>query len=203
MGSADFIHNRQEFTGGPLTLDEMIKILSVLENPPEAANIRKALRFYQAPEVAEYKWGKLDELMRSLKKYETPVSKDVLDLVKKAKAVLVIGSGFGGVLKSIASVMDKGSLIVAVERDDFDAPAFLNAKSSLKETCRQLCMLGARVELFLGDSHAQKLVQAVEGYAPFDFVLVNGDDKDAENYAPMAYVMGRVKDSGIGIIYRE
>ena len=39
-----------EFNEGPMTLDEFIKIMSLFENPPEAAMVRKALRFYEVPE---------------------------------------------------------------------------------------------------------------------------------------------------------
>ena len=197
----------QEWTTGEITLDEMIKLLSIIENPDGAANVRKALRFYEAPEMTDWKVTPLVDFMPALKRYDCPYSKEelepMLDLVKGAKAVLVVGAGFGGVLKRMAALMPKGSTLVAVENPDSDVPAYLNRTASLKETCRQLCVLGAKVELFLGDSHADKLVRAVEAFAPYDFIFMNGDQLDADNYGPMGYVMGRASGSGIGIVYRE
>ena len=116
---------------------------------------------------------------------------------------MVVGAGFGGELKRIASVLAKGTTIVAVENPKKDVPEYLNLVASLKETCRQLCSLGATVELLLGDPESPKVVSAVEGYAPYDFVFVNGSAKDAENYGPMARVMGFVNGSKVEITYRE
>ena len=75
--------------------------------------------------------------------------------------------------------------------------------ASLKETCRQLMVLGAKVELFLGDCKLPKLINAVEGYAPYDFVFVNGGDEDAANYGPMGKIMGHAQGTAIRISYRE
>ena len=192
MGSMMDFAKTQEWTTGPLTLDERIKLLAVIEHPDTADGVRKALRFYQAPETA----------VPDLRKLECPYTKQelapVLNLVKGAKAILVVGAGFGGVLKQLVAVMPKGSLAVAVERPQEE----LNLTASLKETCRQLMTLGANVELFLGDSRSKKLRDAIEAYAPFDFIFVSGSDDDEENYSHMGRIIGRA-GATIEIIYRE
>ncbi len=202
MGMMDFVKT-QEWTTGPLTLDEMIKLFSIIDSPETADNVRKALRFYEAPDTVKAQWKEVGEILERLKVYDCSLPKEVVDellnLVKGSKAVLIVGAGFGGLMKRIVSVMPKGSLVVAVENPQDD---YRNQKASLKEICRQSSVLGARVELFLGDSKAQKLIQAIEGYAPYDFALV-AKGRGEEQYGPMAKVMGIVDDSGIEIVYRE
>ncbi len=199
MGSADFIHNRQEFTTGPLTLDEMIKLYSIIDNPSKATDIRRALRFYEMPDYEDYQWGNMKELMLTLKHYAFPQNKNevkaMLKLVAGSKAVLEIGSSFGGTLKHLASVLPKGATIVSVDMPSEETPTYLNAQASLKEVCRQLSILGANVQLFLGDSHASSLVHAIEGYAPYDFIFIDGDHtyegvkKDWENYGQLGRIV--------------
>ena len=77
MGMMDFIKT-QEWTTGPLTLDEMIKLFSVIENPQEADNIRKALRFYDPPGVSDPK-VRLAAPLSALHKYANPYPKEYLD----------------------------------------------------------------------------------------------------------------------------
>ena len=190
-----------EFTNGPLTLDEMIKIVSLLENPKEAVHIRKALRFYVVPEDIEYKWGENQKTMTILNHYSNPQSKAELDWMlkiiedNKCGSLLEIGSSFGGTLKRMAAVMPKGSQIVAVDMPADETPKFLNPVDSLKETCGQLCKLGANVELFLGDSQNSKIVEAVSAYGPYDFIFIDADHTylgmktDWENYGPMGRIV--------------
>ena len=202
MGMMDFV-KPQEWTTGPLTLDEMIKLFSIIDDPSSADNIRKALRFYEAPKTVKAEWKEVGEMLERLKVYDCHLPMEtveqILSLAKGAKAVLVVGAGFGGILKRVVSVMPKGSLIVAVEQPQDD---YRNQAASLKETCRQLMILGAKVELFLGNSLSPKLVQAVEGYAPFGFALV-AKGQGEEQYGPMARLMGIVDDAGVEIVYRE
>lgn len=189
-----------EFTTGPLTLDEMMKILSLLENPPEADGVRKALRFYEMPARRDYSWGKLHEMMKMLEGYACPQKKSELDrmikLVAGSKAVLEIGSSFGGTLKHMASVLPRGCTVVAVDLPWDETPRFLNAMPSLKEVCRQLGILGANVQLIIGDSHLKSVVERVSEYGPYDFVFIDGDNSyegrkaDWENYGPMGRMVG-------------
>lgn len=189
-----------EFTGGPLTLDEMIKIISLMENPPEAEFIRKALRFYEVPKhLKEFKWGNNAELMKMLTHFDNPQSEwelsKMLDIVRGKTKVLEIGSSFGGTLKRIASVMTKGSLLVSVDLPVDDTPKFLNPQETLKENCRKIGLLGGHVELFMGNSHSKQVIDAVRTYAPFDFCFIDGDHsyqgvkEDFENYAPMCKIV--------------
>jgi hypothetical protein len=190
-----------EFTQGPLTLDEMMKIVSLLENPAEAAAIRKALRFYEIPIGLEYKWGKNEDTMKAMDHFAHPQNDwemaEMLKIIAEndCKALLEVGSSFGGTLKRMASVMPQGSQIVAVDLPLDSTPKYLNPVDSLKETCRQLGKLGAKVELFLGDSHSAKIVEAVSGYGPYDFIFIDGDHSyegmkaDWENYGPMGRIV--------------
>ena len=72
-----------EFTSGPLVLDEIMKIVSLLENPPEAANVRKALRFYEMPDkhYSDYQWGANKELMQMLQHYACPQDNEELSML--------------------------------------------------------------------------------------------------------------------------
>jgi len=211
-----------EFTTGPLTLDEMMKILSLLENPEDAKSVRQALRFYAMPEQDSYSWAPLESIMRDLKLRSCPQRKEdiekLLPLVAGSKAVLEIGSGFGGMTKQLASVMPRGCTYVAVEKN-LTEPAYLNPNASLREVCRQLSILGANVELILGDSHAPSTVERISHYAPFDFVFVGtGDKVDFEHYSQMGRMTGIVgsmideiaatgahveRFGNIGVVYRE
>lgn len=195
-----------EFPSGNLTLDETLKILSLLNNPPEAAMIRKALRFYEIPKELDYAWGdeflphKFRTVWEILCHFAFPQSRKELDwmlgFVKGKTSLLEIGSSFGGTLKELASVMMKGSTIVSVDLDCDTTPKCLHPLDSLKETCRQLSTLGANVELIIGDSHSQQVVNRVADYAPYDFVFIDGDHtyegvkQDWENYGPMGRIVG-------------
>ncbi len=206
MGSImDFVHNRQEFTSGPLTLDEIVKILSLFNNPKEAEDIRRALRFYSPPkaETLHPLAKMLPEIEKYAEQFDGEYLKTLLANTAGKKAVLYVGAGVGGTLKRMAAVMPKGALLVAVEAKDQGAPDYCNPTASLKETCRQLSVLGANVQLFIGDAKSSQVISAVESYAPYDFIFVNGDDVDFHNYAPFGYCTGRVQGSGIEVLYRE
>ena len=192
-----------EFTRGPLTLDEAMKIVSLLENPPEAAMVRKALRFYEIPKALnpkDYKWGRNNELMEMLEHYSCPQNPDelawMLERIKGARSLLEVGSSFGGTLKRMAAVMTKGSRIVSVDLACDSTPSFLNPLDSLKDTCRKIGLMGGNVELFIGNSHAPETVEAVRKYGPYDFGFIDGDHsydgvkQDWEDYGPMCKVVG-------------
>lgn len=192
-----------EFTNGPLTIQEVIKIISLLENPPEADMVRKALRFYAVPERLldhnAYTWGENKAGMEVLFHYESPQDKTelawLLEHVRGKRSLLEIGSSFGGTLRRMASVMPKGSRIVSVDLPIDSTPQFLNPLASLKDTCRQIGLLGAQVELFVGNSHNPEVIEAVRKYGPFEFAFIDGDHsydgvkQDWENYGPMCKVV--------------
>ena len=192
-----------EFNYGPLTLHEQMKIVSLMENPPEAAMVRKALRFYEIPSTLkwpDYKWGENRNLMKILEHYSSPQNPDelawMLERVKGCRSLLEVGSSFGGTLRRMASVMPKGSKIVSVDLPCDSTPKFLNPLDSLKNACQQIGWLGARVELFVGDSHSPDTVAAVRAHGPYDFAFIDGDHsydgvkRDWLDYGPMCKVVG-------------
>ena len=192
-----------EFCEGALTIEETMKIISLLENPPEAAMVRKALALYAIPErITEFKWGENNELMRVLGHLENPQDASelarMLKIVAGKRSLLEIGSSFGGTLKRMASVMPKGSLIASVDWPNHDpgVPEFLSTISSLKDTCKKIAYMGGNVQLFLGDSHDPDTIAAVGKYAPFEFGFIDGDHSyegasaDWENYGPMCGIVG-------------
>ena len=193
-----------EFTSGPLTLDEMMKIVSLMENPPEAAMVRKALRFYQIPAALQhddgYQWGENKNMMKTLLHYSCPQNHEelqwMLSHIKGKSSLLEVGSNFGGTLKQMASVLKKGAKVVSVDLPIDATPKCLNPVASLKDACFKLGLLGAKVNLILGNSHEADVIEAVRDLGPFDFGFIDGDPSydgvqaDWQNSGPMCKTVG-------------
>jgi hypothetical protein len=193
-----------EFNRGPLTLDEMMKIVSLMENPPEAAMVRKALRFYEIPSALKhdegYTWGDNKNLMKTLLHYSCPQNQEelnwMLSHVRGKDSLLEVGSNFGGTLKQMAAVLNKGATVVSVDLPIDTTPKCLNPVASLKDTCWKLGLLGAKVNLILGNSHDADVIEEVRDLGPFDFGFIDGDHSyegvkaDWENYGPLCKVVG-------------
>ena len=189
-----------EFNTGPLTLEETMKVFSLLENPPEAAMVRKALKFYEIPTDLEFKWGHNKDMMTIMRHFDNPQQPwelaQMLKIVAGKRSLLEIGSSFGGTLRRMASVMPKGSLIVSVDLPCDETPKALNPLDTLKDVCRKIGLMGGNVELFVGDSHDEETVAAVRKYTPFEFGFIDGDHSyagvkaDWENYGPMCGIVG-------------
>ena len=192
-----------EFSHGPLTLSEQMKIVSLMENLPEAAMVRKALRFYEIPATLrwpDYKWGTNSELMKMMEHYECPQNPDelawMLERIRGKRSLLEVGSSFGGTLKRMASVLLKGAKIVSVDLACDTTPPFLNPLDSLKDTCRKIGLMSGSVELLIGNSHDPEVVALASKYAPYDFGFIDGDHsyegvkQDWEDYGPMCKMVG-------------
>ena len=188
------------FNDGELTLEEIMKIVSLMENPPQAKMVRKALALYEIPDGLEFKWGSNKELMIVLRHFDNPQVPWELDqmlkIVAGKRSVLEIGSNFGGTLKRMAAVMPKGSRLVSVDLPCDATPPFLHPLASLKDTCRKIALMGGNVELLIGDSHDADTIEAARKYAPYDFGFIDGDHTyegakaDWENYGPMCKIVG-------------
>ena len=190
--------------GGPLVLEEMMKSVSLLENPPEAKPLRNALALYKIPDDLEFKWGENHNLMIVMRHLACPQEdwelNQMLKLIAGKRSLLEIGSSFGGTLQRMASVMPKGSKIVSVDlpyhSTDSGVPRFMESLASLKDACRKIAYMGGNVELVLGDSHDKETVEAVRKHSPFDFGFIDGDHTyegakaDWENYGPMCRTIG-------------
>jgi predicted O-methyltransferase YrrM len=117
----------------------------------------------------------------------------MLTHVTGCKSALEIGSRYGCSIQRIAAQMEPGSLVVAVDLPYADG-AGVNAEEKLRENIRKIAERGP-THLFLGDSHATSLVEAVRNLGPFDFVFIDGDHSyegvkaDWENYGPMGKVV--------------
>lgn len=200
VSNSELAYRRELDIEGPLTLSEMLKLLSVLDNPPQARQIRQALRFYAVPDGHRFEWFPDGQFYCMLLHYALPQEdwelKKLMKLVAGKTRLLEIGSSFGGTLRAMASVMPKCSQIVAVDLDCDDTPKYLNPLASLKQVCQEIAWLGGNVQLMIGDSHDTETVERVSRFAPFDFAFIDGDHsydgakKDWENYGPMASVVG-------------
>lgn len=187
------------FNEGPLTLEERIKIISLMENPPEAVNVRRALHFYEVPKGLKYTFGDSEKAAAMLQHFSEPQAASelewMLERVKGCKSLLEVGSNFGGTLRRMAAVMQQGSTIVSVDLPCDSTPKELQPLENLKLACKQISQLGGNVQLFIGDSHNAQVVEAVRKHGPYDFCFIDGDHSyqgmkaDWENYGPMAKVV--------------
>ena len=132
--------------------------------------------------------------------FECPQHKDelakMLAIVEGKKSLLEVGSNFGGTLMRMATKLAPKSMVVSVDWPVDDTPKDLNPVGTLKVNCRRIADLGHHVELFIGDSHEQEMVENVRKFGPYDFVFIDGDHSyegvkaDWTNYGPMGKIIG-------------
>lgn len=183
---------------GPLVIDELIKIATLMVKPNE--QMRRALRFYKAPTDIDLEANHFGLFLRNLLHFECAQDpwelEQLLELVKGRESLLEVGSCFGGTLKRMANQLAEGALVVSVDLPVDDTPKHLEPQASLKDACKRISLTGRHVELFVGDSHAEKVIAGVKRFAPFEFGFIDGDHSyagvkaDWENYGPMCKVVG-------------
>lgn len=101
---------------------------------------------------------------------------------------LEIGSMYGGTIWLAASIMPKGSRIVAV---DLPFPGKPHAHQSLKECFKHLQREGFDAHLIVGDSTKKENIERARALGPYDAVFIDGNHSlpyvtaDWKNYGPM------------------
>jgi len=102
---------------------------------------------------------------------------------------LEIGARHGDTFHSVVMAMPKGSRAVCVDLPD----GLWGSSKSLKNLeacCNDLSAKGYQIDLILGDSTKQEIIDKVKNLAPFDAALIDGDHtyqgvkKDWLNYSP-------------------
>ena len=183
---------------GPVVIEEMIKIISLLDDHSGNEQMRRALRFYKTPVMnggGDWGW-----LLKGLKHFECPQDpmelQQMLSLIAGNRRLLEVGSSFGGTLRRMAAVLAPDALVVSVDWPIDDTPKYLHPIDSLKNACHRISLTGRHVELFVADSHDEETVRGVNKFAPFDFGFIDGDHSyegvkaDWLNYGQMCKVVG-------------
>lgn len=118
---------------------------------------------------------------------------EFVDFVRKSRigSYLEIGSKFGGSLWAVCSVLPKGARVVSVDMPNGQWGRS-DSELSLVNCIDQLKRRGFDAHLFLGDSTASHVVDAVQKLAPFDCLLIDANHtepfvrKDFSNYGKLA-----------------
>jgi len=99
-----------------------------------------------------------------------------VDFVRNSKieSYLEIGSKFGGALWAVSNVLPKGARIVSVDLPNGHWGRS-DSELSLRNCIDQLKRRGFDAHLFLGDSTAQPIIEAVQKLAPFDCVFIDAN----------------------------
>lgn len=119
-----------------------------------------------------------------------------IDLLKQhnVRRYLEIGARHGDTFHEVMSALPKGSVGVAV---DLVAGPWGTSKSlkHLQRAGEYLTTKGREVQIILGNSRSQEIIERIAAFAPFDAVLIDGDHRydgvkaDWLNYGPMAPII--------------
>jgi len=178
-----------------ITLDEMDRVIDLLENPPAAGPLRSVLDTYSGPPI------NFKAMREELSFYECSQNESelnlMLEVIRGRHSLLEVGSRFGGTLRRMASVLAPQSLVVSIDFPMADGtPHAYNPLGSLKANCQKISEMGHRVELILFDSRSPQVIADVRALGPFDFGFIDADHSyegvkaDWENYGPMCKVVG-------------
>lgn len=106
-----------------------------------------------------------------------------LMVAENVKSYLEIGAHSGGSIEVVATVLPKGSRIVAVDKPWKPTKEYL-----LRQVMGKLKQAGFDTHLIIGDSTDPKIVDVANKLGPYDVVFIDGDHrvpyikKDWENY---------------------
>jgi len=177
-----------------ITLEEMSRVLDLIEHPPASGILRDILATYSGPKD-------FAAVREEIKFYECSQDQEelsqMLHLIRGKRSLLEVGSRFGGTLRRMAEVLAPKSLVVSVDFPMRDgAPHAFNPVGSLKQNCQRIADMGHHVELIMFDSHSPQVIQSVQELGPFDFGFIDADHsyeavtEDWINYGPMCKVVG-------------
>lgn len=110
---------------------------------------------------------------------------------EKVRSYLEIGAHSGGSIEFAATVLPKGSRIVAV-----DKPWKPSKENLLRQVMRRLTQSGFDAHLIIGDSTDPQIIAAARRLGPYDAVFIDGDHRvpyiksDWENYGVIGRIVG-------------
>ena len=179
-------------------LRELKAMIDLIVNPPQSGPLKMPVQDV----LANYNGPRdLKGLLEALDFFECaqdPLElKEMINIIGGCSSILEVGSRLGGTLYRMASVLAPNSMVVSVDFPMADGtPGIVDPEKNLRHNCEQIAALGHHVELILGDSHSQGVVDKVREYGPYDFGFIDADHSyegvkaDWENYGPMCRVVG-------------
>ena len=119
----------------------------------------------------------------------------LLNVAKDCRAILEIGSCFGGSLAGLAFAMPKGSRIVSVDICLLTKFPHIDVEKVLRKKVAEIREGGYDAHLVVGNSRDADVISAARVLGPFDMVFIDGDHSyegvraDWLNYGPMGRII--------------